>query len=154
MIRQRELRRHDGTGGHDATHRLVFSADGRMYAANRWRKVVLWETSTGLERLGVESDGRWPFISIAISPDNRILAGVKVIGDKLSMWETGTGQLLSTVSVGSTSAIAFSPHEWKLATAGTDSLLRIWNLTTLLPKKPTLGGKIKEGEKRDRVEWH
>jgi WD40 repeat protein len=102
------------------TREFALSPDGALVALADWPGASVWELATGrlLRRLGSGAD---LFMSLAFSPDGRLLA----VGDGHSMtvrvWEVSTGQEQVPTGYGGRpflGALAFSPRGGLLAAAG------------------------------------
>jgi RNA polymerase sigma factor (sigma-70 family) len=109
---------------------LLFTRDGKGMIAESRSPAYLWEIPTGklVRRLGDLS--RQPIEAVALSPDGRILAGG---GDRLRLWDLATGKLLVECKVQRDEVIhylAFSPDGKKIASAGTNGPLRLWDAAT------------------------
>ncbi|MGE0285358.1 MAG: caspase family protein [Bradyrhizobium sp.] len=119
--------------GHSAfTTAVVFSPDGNRVASASWdRTIKLWDVVTGQEiRTFSGHDG---FItSLAISPDGqRLLSGANA---DARLWDIATGRQLRVFKSdnlpATPHAVEFSPDGRKVATAGVDSKVKIWETDT------------------------
>jgi WD40 repeat protein len=113
---------------------LAFSADGSMLAApidrNSGGGVAVWQVATGklLVRLHVPHES---VSDVAFSPDGRLLAGTSSWERQMCVWNVATGQLLGKDLQGhseSPSSVRFLPGDRRLASAGDDGTIRIWNV--------------------------
>src|SRR5262249_8989989 len=141
-------------GHHYFSERLVFSADGKLIAANnRGVTVRLWETATGNERLVIEV-GQEPAEGLAFAPDGSMLAAICRDG-RVHIFETvadkaKTRSVLSRLADGESrtlkvptakelhrlegpghwgSSIAFSTNG-RLLAAGGDGVVQLWETAT------------------------
>jgi WD40 repeat protein/serine/threonine protein kinase len=127
---------------------LVFSPDGqRLASAHPPDSMVrLWEAATG-RRLRMTGWGG-PTLSLAMSPDGRLLAGGGADGfvrlcDLAPCLGFGvTIQLLRGRHGGPVTAVAFSPDGRRLASGSADQTVKIWDPT------PNPKGLVAEGEGR------
>jgi WD40 repeat protein len=109
-------------------HHVVFSPDGKTLAGDTSTDVRLWDARTGKLKqiLKPGSGGIW---DVAISPDNRLVAGygtALVDGKRkarLTLWSLPNGAILHSIEAGEASGVAspgtlaFSPDGNSIATA-------------------------------------
>jgi WD40 repeat protein len=113
----------------------AFSPDGRYLLTSGGDGARIWDVSLpGNEEVmalpGPEVSGD---VSLALSPDGSYLA-LGGVGGKIHLHDAGDGQLLA-VLVGHTGGvrnIAFSSDGSRLATAGRDSLVKVWDVVASL----------------------
>lgn len=89
--------------------------------------IKLWDASSASElRTLVISD---PVSALQFSPDGKFLA--VAAGSTLQIWDAISGNLLATLDshTEGTLALAFSPDQHTLATAGRDNQLYLWQIT-------------------------
>ena len=69
-----------------------------------------------------------PILSLAISPDGRVLA--TSVGKNIKLWNLETGTLLKTLSghAGDVRSVAFSPDGQLLASGSGDGTVRVWSV--------------------------
>ena len=115
----------------------TFSADGRILAYGDHYGVGLWDTVTrndlrgpGQEDADV-ADSIQQLESVAISPDNRMLA----IGDRsqqIVLWNISTRKVVARLKghEGWVSALAFSPDGKTLYSGGLDQTVKLWDFSS------------------------
>jgi WD40 repeat protein/beta-lactamase regulating signal transducer with metallopeptidase domain len=114
---------------------LAFSSDGAMLAApldrNAGGGVLVWDVATGklLKRLDVPHES---VNHIAFSADGRLLAGTGGRWDRqMCVWNISTGERLGRDLPGhsaSPSVLRFLPGDRRMASAGDDGTIRVWNV--------------------------
>ncbi len=120
-------------GSLNRVDRLAFSPDGRWLATaggNLSRRadageLIVWDAATGTRAGSMFAVGLPR--AIAFSKDSRTLAAC--IDADVQIWEVPGGRLLRTLT-GHTlvNGLSFHPVDGRLATAGLDPPLRVWNL--------------------------
>jgi WD40 repeat protein len=131
----RELGKHaGGVAGVD------FSPDGKFLATvGGDRTIRIWDRATG-KQVRVIKDPHHFSCGVKISGDGKLVAaagygGPKPKGkrtDPIRVWEMATGKCVATLEghVGGGRRLAFFPNPRRLASAGFDGKVRIWDLTT------------------------
>jgi WD40 repeat protein len=129
-------------GGVYAVPELAFSPSGGVLASTDGRNLRLREIRT--QRLvhtlysGRPASDETSFSTLAYSPDGRLLASGDT-ANTVQLWDTGTGELLQSLSghtgrLGRASAmvwkVRFSPDGSLLASAGGDTTVRLWEVAT------------------------
>jgi WD40 repeat protein len=136
---------------------LVFSPDGRSLAtAGNEYTVRLWDSENGaaLRETTRAGDERMEkndqIVSLAFSPDGHTIAGGGATvgqgpyfsaGSPLRLWNADTGEAIGTPladNYGMIRSIAFSPAGDRIATAGSDKMIRTWDAHTGQPIGDTL----------------
>jgi RNA polymerase sigma factor (sigma-70 family) len=111
---------------------LAFSPDGKRLASNKGR-LSLWDVATGTKQPGFAADYQKWAQSLAFSPDGQTVAVTADRDPLIRFFSTATGKLTSQIKEDhpwTIYAVAFSPDGKSLATAGEDSVARVWDLTT------------------------
>lgn len=130
---------------------LLFSPDGRTLAsASLSDKIQLWDPRTGQHKItfGEKRDGSTTSITfspsgprLAFSPDGKTLASTAVenrrnINKKINLWNTDTGELLTTLAEDEqsftypVSTVQFSADGTTLISGSQEGTLRMWDLKT------------------------
>ena len=112
---------------------VAFSPDGRILASGAGDGTIqLWDAATGSPVRPLRDHHDLDLVSaLAFSPDGKTLASIRRTGQKIGLWNPTTGHLRSTIT-GHTSVIwdiAFSPDSVHLASACSDTMVRIWDTT-------------------------
>ena len=121
------------------TKTMAFSPDGRFFASTGTDGTIrIWETESGevVRRLKGHTSG---IAAIAYSPDGRfIVSGGGWFGNSgrddivAGLWDAGSGELVMSITDHSraVTSVAFSPDGKRLATAGLDGNIYVyeWNL--------------------------
>ncbi|MFN6561049.1 MAG: protein kinase domain-containing protein [Nostoc sp. ChiSLP01] len=128
------------TGHHLQVNSVAFSPQGRIIASASYdRTIRLWQISSSKEfkncpchtLLGILSGHAWAVLTVAFSPDGKILATGS--DDKtIKLWEANTGQLITTLSGHSWSVIsvAFTADAKTLISASWDKTVKLWRVST------------------------
>ncbi len=104
--------------------RLVFSPDGKTLISSNWSDTIrLWDVDSGSEKSVLDAPNT---SSIAISPDGKTIASIKI--DTLCLWDVETGTFITELSGHGRSldTMAFSPDGSTLASGGGDVLF-LWD---------------------------
>jgi WD40 repeat protein len=111
---------------------VAVSPNGLLIAASSVGRVLLLESISGRQWYGFDRQlGDGDVHCVAFSPDGRLLAvghgGAEGIG---RIWEVLTGKEVVTFRghAGGINSIAFSPNGQRIASAGTDSSILVWDL--------------------------
>jgi len=99
----------------------------------------LWDVQKG-RQLKVMTETGGPVISVAFSPDGKILAGGSSWDGNVRLWDVETGVMLRKMRVSErmsrmqksweVSSVAFSPDGETLAASTTSGVVRLWNVKT------------------------
>jgi RNA polymerase sigma factor (sigma-70 family) len=121
---------------------LTFAPDNRVLAAaDIYRVVSLWDTTTGQELARPTTRGMGPprmrhvaskysgKVFPAFSPDGRLLAYSSDL-QSVSLWDVTAGEELWSVTDEKITSVAFTPDGRTFVTGGTDRTLRLWDPAT------------------------
>jgi WD40 repeat protein len=121
------IREHAGHAGE--INALSFSTDGAVFvSASSDGSARVWSTKSGETLQSVSVPGAW-MISVAISPDgSRLATSDFSITNSVALWEISSGAQERTLGlhVGQVWDLKFLP-DGRLATAGDDRKVRVWN---------------------------
>ncbi|GAB6197483.1 WD40 domain-containing protein [Lysobacter xanthus] len=105
--------------------RVVFSPDGKWLAAGGHdRPVTLWNVAAGRQTAVMEGE---PHDAFVFTPDSRALALADAQGRVRLQPVTGGDARAFAEHGAGVSAMRYSPDGTRLATAGSDGSLRLWN---------------------------
>ncbi|MEX2142263.1 MAG: M56 family metallopeptidase [Pirellulales bacterium] len=133
----------------------IFSPNGKLLAAPISKYdgggVAVWEVASGklTKRLEMPHEG---VTHIAFSSDSRLLAGSNWWESLLCVWNVETGELLGRDLAGHRSppnTVRFLPGDERLASAGDDGTVHLWNLKKSQPERVL---KHERGAS-DQVRW-
>jgi len=136
----------DKAGGIGASHKLIYTGDGRRLVAVG-SGVVIWDVRTGrqLAMVNDPSLGGVAIASAAVSPNGHVLAGGRVDGSVV-LWDLRTPKprrlALSNLGghTGTINGLAFNDDGRTLATAGEDGAIKLWDVGTTRRLTATLAG--------------
>ena len=111
-------------------HSLCFSPDGGTLASGGWKKLYLWDVSTGTLQALIEDIGTGYITSLAFSPDGGTLATGS--WGELYLWDVSTGTLRETFKYNlRVSSVSFSPDGRTLASSGIwEEGIYLWDVST------------------------
>lgn len=126
---------------------VIFSPNGRLLASSSWEAVHIWNTETGtLEQILRPSwpdmfpscpdmIPSWPatVVSIAFSPNSRLLVSGFVGCTAMLLWDIETGALQQRFDARSDlkiTSLAISPNGQLLASSSYDMEVRLWDIAT------------------------
>lgn len=122
-------------GNNSAVNSLVFSRDGKLLVAGSDdSKIRLWDLETGQPHGELQAN-TYKVLSVALSPDGKILASTGGTLGIIDLWDFATGQRVSEIDaqhdfIGS---LAFSPDGKFLASGSDDNTVRLWDVETHKP---------------------
>jgi WD40 repeat protein len=109
---------------------VAFSPDGQRLATASYA-VRVWEAATGQQLLCLEGSGRSGQVPcVAFSPDGRTLAAP--CPPDVLLWDAATGRPVLRLKGGASEPVnhlAFSPEGQRLAAAGRDGMVRVWDVS-------------------------
>lgn len=108
-----------------AWHPVAFSTDGKLLgSADAYGNISVYESASWEKVLSIKTGEDGASSSIAISPDNKLLA--KGNSWKLSLWNLSTGELLLSMKhPNHVWRVCFSPDGKTLATGSSDNIIRL-----------------------------
>lgn len=117
---------------------VAFRPGGRQLATGSWDQTArIWNLPDGAEIARLKHEGNVD--KIAFSPNGVYLAttisiGSRSVSNAVWLWDAGNGHPLGHVAhdekTSSVTAISFAPDSGRLATASTDSTVRLWDTVT------------------------
>jgi hypothetical protein len=126
---------------------IAVSADGKMVAASSAIRVVVLAAADGRELFAIdrdEDDG--PVRAVAFSPDGRLLlAGYHGPTGGVKEWEVVTRSRVRTFSTGrgGVTRLGMFPDGTRVASAGTDETITVWDLTYRAGKPAPTAAELK-----------
>ncbi|MCY4401689.1 MAG: WD40 repeat domain-containing protein [Candidatus Poribacteria bacterium] len=109
---------------------VSFSHDGSILASVGWGGMDLWDANSGESLRSFPRDRNRLYLSVAFSPDGKIIACGKDF-EGISLWDTNTGVLLKNLRIDTEDVndLEFSPDGKILASASNDNMVRLWEIT-------------------------
>ena len=132
------------TGHQLQVNSVAFSPQGQLLASASYdRTIRLWQipalesshkefqNRSCYSLLGTLSDHAWAVLTVAFSPDGKILA-TGSDDNTIKLWEVNTGQLICTLVGHSWSvvAVAFTADGETLLSASCDKTVKLWRVST------------------------
>ncbi|WP_433666309.1 TIR domain-containing protein [Nocardia sp. CA-136227] len=119
---------------------VALSRDGHRIATGG-TQLRVWDADTGA-RVDLPFRTEHGAGAVAYSPDGRTIASTPLGEGSIQLWDANTGMTVGeSISTGKSpaEAVAFSPDGHRVAAAGTDGTIGVWDVATRLPR-PVLKG--------------
>jgi WD40 repeat protein len=119
--------------GSGEAEKVAFSSDGRMFAANGDREIVIWETVSGRERLHLRGH-KAGVKDLRFSPQAEILASCAL--DGVRIWDVRAGKEIDHLKGhrGWVDSLAFSADGRTLVSGGSDTTMVVWDASRFAPE--------------------
>jgi WD40 repeat protein len=127
--RRREVR--TLRGHFDTVNAVAFSRDGTFIASSGAEVTKVWDAASGRERLTL-SGALGGGSAVAFDPDSLCLAVATGPNHAVCVWDHTTGRKVYRLTghTGLVTGLAFDPDGTRLVSAGSDRVLKLWDLTT------------------------
>jgi WD40 repeat protein len=115
--------------GNDQRAVAISPSGERMAAAGRNGRIRIWNLISGTQERDIETEGR-PIRTLVFSPNSQFLAAA---GDApmVRIYDSATGQETRALEIRPSKVFALAyVSEQSIVTAGSDNLIRIWDLAT------------------------
>jgi WD40 repeat protein len=121
---------------------FAFSPDGKTLASCQGKKILLWDSESGSTRGHFDVETTGYLSAVAFSPDGRFLAAADWHNETtLRVWHLASGKQvgqLEAMREGAT-VLRFSPDSKRLASAGYENTVLVWNAEKLAQRAPAPG---------------
>ena len=123
------------SGHRDAVQSLAWSKDGAWLASGGFRRLVVWEPSSG-EKMTLLEDGLLGRITgaVFVAEDKFLVIADSVAAEtgRLLILESGSWKVIKTIDAHSDAiySLTLSPNGKLLASASADKLVHLWNVET------------------------
>ncbi|MBA3321854.1 MAG: caspase family protein [Pyrinomonadaceae bacterium] len=110
---------------------LAFSGDGQTIATGSQNTIKLWDSKTGTHLRSLEECLGCRVLSLAFSPEGKMLANGNT-GGRLNLWEIPTGKQVRFYKghVSDVNSVVFSPDGQTLVSSSSDRIVKLWDVTT------------------------
>jgi serine/threonine-protein kinase len=123
-----------------------FTSNGRLVAWGPWGATT-WDATTGqtVARMNAPGDAKlWG----GLAPDGRTIVAANTKTPRIGLWDVLSPSVAAPRQAlpghkGTLTAAAFAPDGKTLATAGTDQIINVWNITSTMRESPPLRFSVK-----------
>lgn len=106
---------------------VTISPDNKFVAVNSCGRITVWNRNTGKEIYVLKGE-RGAGQALAFSPDSKIIVASTTELNTITLWDTTTGEKITTLSSPQVWSIAISSNNELLATGNFDNTVRVWKM--------------------------